>query len=81
MCPCLGLGLFTSYQYDLFFIFNSIFTVINHITSFKRTYLMETIVFKQQTFSLKVWLSFCFFCQFKSGVAHKRFALKKAFIF
>ena len=39
LCPFLGLGLFMSYLYDLFFIFNLIFIVINHKTSFKQMYL------------------------------------------
>ena len=39
MCPCLDLGLLISYQCDLLFIFSFIFIVINHITSFKQTYL------------------------------------------
>ena len=36
---CLDLGLFMLYLCDLFFIFSLIFSVINHITSFKQTYL------------------------------------------
>ena len=39
VCPCLGLDLFMSYLFDLFFIFSLIFIVINDITSFKQTYL------------------------------------------
>ena len=39
LCPCLGLGLFTSYLCDLCFIFSLI--AINHITSFKQTYLLS----------------------------------------
>ena len=39
MCPCLDLGLLISYLCDLLFIFSFIFIVINHITSFKQTYL------------------------------------------
>ena len=39
LCPCLGLSLFMSYLCDLFFIFSLRFIVINHITSFKQTYL------------------------------------------
>ena len=41
LCPCLGLGLFMSYLYDLFFslISSLIFIFINHMTSFKQTYL------------------------------------------
>ena len=39
LCPCSGLGIFMSYLCDLFFIFSLIFIVINHITSFKQTYL------------------------------------------
>ena len=37
---CLGLGLFMSYLFDLFFIFSFIYFVINHITSFKQRYLV-----------------------------------------
>ena len=33
--PCLGQGLFVLYLCDLFFIFNLISIVINHITPFK----------------------------------------------
>ena len=40
LCRCLGLDLFMSYLYYLFFIFGLIFIVINHITSFKQTYLL-----------------------------------------
>ena len=39
VCLCLGLGLFVLYLYDLFFISSLIFIVINHINSFKQTYL------------------------------------------
>ena len=39
LSPCLGLGLFMSYLCDLFFIISLTFIVINHITSFKQTYL------------------------------------------
>ena len=39
LCPYLGLGIFMSYLWDLFFIFSLIFIVINRITSFKQTYL------------------------------------------
>ena len=39
LCLCLDLGLFISYLCDLFFIFSLIFIVINHIISFKHTYL------------------------------------------
>ena len=38
-CPFLGLGLFMSYVCDLFFIFSIFIIVINHMTSFKQTYL------------------------------------------
>ena len=38
-CPYLGLGLFMPHLFDLFFISSLIFTVINHITSFKQMYL------------------------------------------
>ena len=37
--PCLSLGLFMLYLCDLFFIVCLIFIAINHITSFKQTYL------------------------------------------
>ena len=37
--PCLGLGLLMPYICDLFFIFSLIVIVINHITSFKQTFL------------------------------------------
>ena len=36
---CLDLGLFMSYLCDLFYIFSLVFIVINHVTSFKQTYL------------------------------------------
>ena len=39
LCQCLGLNLFMSYLYDLFFIFILISIVIKHIKSFKQTYL------------------------------------------
>ena len=39
LCPYLGLGLVMSDLSDLFFIFSLIFIVINHIISFKQTYL------------------------------------------
>ena len=35
---CLGLGLFISYICDLFFSFNLVFIIINHITSLKQTH-------------------------------------------
>ena len=38
-CQYLGLGLFMPHLFDLFFISSLIFTVINHITSFKQMYL------------------------------------------
>ena len=38
-CPYLGLGLFMPHLFDLLFISSLIFTVINHITSFKQMYL------------------------------------------
>ena len=41
LCPCLGLGLFMSYLSGLFFIFNLVFIVIHHLTSFKQTYLFS----------------------------------------
>ena len=40
---CLGLGL--SYLCNLFFIFSLVFIVINHITSFKQTYLFFALFF------------------------------------
>ena len=36
---CIDLGLFMSYLCDLFYIFSLVFIVINHVTSFKQTYL------------------------------------------
>ena len=39
LCPYLGLGLFIWYLCDLFFIFGLTVNAINHITSFKQTYL------------------------------------------
>ena len=39
MCPFLGLGIFSSYLCDLYFIFSLIFMIINHITSLKWTHL------------------------------------------
>ena len=39
LCPCLGLVLLMSYLCNLFFIFNLIFVVINHVTSLKQTHL------------------------------------------
>ena len=39
LCPCLALGLFMLYLYDLFFIFSLIFIVVNHITSSNQMYL------------------------------------------
>ena len=39
LCPCHGLCPFLSDLCDLFFIFSLIFIVINHISSFKCTYL------------------------------------------
>ena len=39
LSSCPGLGLFMSYLCNLFFILNLTFTVINHITSLKQTYL------------------------------------------
>ena len=39
LCACLGLGLFTSYLCSFFSFSASIFIVINHISSFKQTYL------------------------------------------
>ena len=33
---------FLSYLYDLFFIFSLIFIVINHMTSFKQTFVFRT---------------------------------------
>ena len=39
LCPCLGLDQFMSYICDLLFIFILIFSVINHATSSKQTYL------------------------------------------
>ena len=39
LCPCLGLGLLMPHICDLFFIFTLIVIVINHITSFKQTFL------------------------------------------
>ena len=38
-CPCLGLGLFMSFLFYLFFTFSLIFIVINHIMSLKQTHL------------------------------------------
>ena len=64
----LGLSLFMSYLYDLFFIFRSHFHV-----SWKQ------IIFRFQKFSLRVLLSFCLIChQFQPGVAYKSVAYKKA---
>ena len=45
LCTCLNLGIFMSYLCNLFFIFNLIFIIINHITSFKQTYLVFVHVF------------------------------------
>ena len=39
LCQCLGLGLYMSYLCEVFFIFSLIFIDINHITSFKQTYI------------------------------------------
>ena len=39
LCPCLGLALFMSYLYDLFFIFSLILIVINHTTPLKQMHL------------------------------------------
>ena len=36
---CLGLGLFISYLYDLFFIASLVFIPFNYITSLKQTHL------------------------------------------
>ena len=64
----LGLSLFMSYLYDLFFIFRCHFHV-----SWKQ------IIFRFQKFSLRVLLSFCLiFRQFQPGVAYKSVAYKKA---
>ena len=40
LCPCLGLGVFMSYLCGLFFKFSLIFTIINHISTFKQRYLL-----------------------------------------
>ena len=40
LCPCLSLGLLMPYLRGLRFIFCLIFIAINHITSFKQTYLL-----------------------------------------
>ena len=39
LCPFLGLGLFISFLYDVFFNFRLVFIVINHVTKFKQRYL------------------------------------------
>ena len=46
LCPCLGLGLFILYLWDLFFISSPIFIVINHIILLKQTNLFFVYFFK-----------------------------------
>ena len=43
---CLGLGLFVSYLCDLFFIFISIFIMINRIIPWIQTYLLFLLIFR-----------------------------------
>ena len=46
LCPYLGLGRFMSYLWDLFFIFISIFSMINRIISWKQTHLFFCLFFR-----------------------------------
>ena len=46
LCLCLCLGPFMLYLCDIFFIFNLIFIVIDHITSFKQTHFLSLYIFQ-----------------------------------
>ena len=46
MCPCLCLGLFMSYLFDIFFIFSLIFIVTNNTSLFKEMYLFFGTLFR-----------------------------------
>ena len=52
MCACQRLGLFMSYLLDIFFIFSLIFFAINHISSFKYTYMFFAQFLEYLLFSL-----------------------------
>ena len=55
--PCLGLGLSMPYLCDLFLVFSLIFIAINHITSFKQTYLFfEHILEYLLLFLMIIWM-------------------------
>ena len=85
--PCPGLGLFMSYLYNLFFIFSLIFIVINHITSFKQTYLFLDDIVNEESKKISnsknsAWgccLAFAwFFANFSLTLLIKVLLIKKA---